>query len=106
MPKHRGRDNKAGSAQHCAFLCAMIRNYTTKVRAGELVDAEPLAQLAAIQRELDEQTALIVLQLHERGLSWQEIGDGLGMDRAAAYNKYVRRARPDRLLSSDNTTRA
>lgn len=97
------RDNKAGSDDHVGFLCRMIRNYTKKVRAGEIGDRETLAHLAMMRRELDEQTALIVLEMNARGVSWQEIGAGLGMDRAAAYNKYVRRVRVDRVLSKDNS---
>ena len=96
------RDNRAGSDRHVGFLCDMIRNYTKQVRAGKIGDRETLAHLAMLRRELDEQTALIVLELNARGVSWQEIGDGLGMDRAAAYNKYVRRVRVDRVLSDDN----
>jgi hypothetical protein len=94
MARHRGRENRAGDQAHADFLCRMVRNYTKKVRQGDLVDAEPLRQLARVERELEEQKALIVHELKARGLSWQEIGDGLGMTRSAAYTKYVARACP------------
>ena len=98
------RDNRAGSDDHLAFLRRMVRNYTRAVRARELIDAEcSLAHLASLRRELDEQTALIVLELHEQGLSWQAIGDGLGMTRHAAYTKYVARARLDPAFPSENS---
>lgn len=100
------RDNKAGSEAYLKSVCRMIRSYTKAVRAGEIGDSETLAHLAALRRELDEQTALCVLEMNSRGVAWQEIGDGLGMDRAAAYNKYVRRVRVDRLLSDDNARSA
>jgi len=100
--RHEGRDNQAGSERHAKFLCDMIRNYTTQVRAGELDADAALSHMARLRRELDEQTALMVLELRSKGQTWDQIGTALGMTRHAAYTKYVARARVDLLFSDEN----
>jgi hypothetical protein len=97
------RDNKAGSEAHGEFLCSMIRNYTRQVRAGELDADAGLTHMARLRRELEEQTALMVLELRSQGQTWDQIGTALGMTRHAAYTKYVGRARVDSLFSDENT---
>jgi hypothetical protein len=43
-----------------------------------------------------------VLAAHDLGVSWQSIGDGLGIRRGAAYQRF--RRRPDERSGSDRTS--
>lgn len=97
------RDNKAGSDAYTASVRRQLRVFPRRAREGELDAEGALAPLREIQRELDEQIALTVHELRAQGLTWQQIGDGLGMTRHAAYTKYVARARVDLLFPDENT---
>lgn len=73
------------------MILRCLRKIGVRVASGDLPDIDALVQLREIQAELDEQTALVVRALRSEaggGHSWAEIGDALGITRAAAFKRY------------------
>ena len=83
-------EKNAGTEEYGKFMKRLARSYGRKAVAGE-IDATALTQMAEIQAMLDEQMAEVVRALRsEKGgsHSWSEIGDALGITRAAAFKRY------------------
>lgn len=83
-------EKATGTQQYAAFMKRLARSFGRKAVAGEL-DTTALEQLVEIRAMLDDQIGEVVHALRtEQGgaYSWQQIGDALGMTRAAAYKKY------------------
>lgn len=88
--RNRDSEKSTGTQQYAAFMKRLARSYGRKAVAGEL-DTTALEQLVEVRAMVDEQIGEVVHALRtERGgaYSWQQIGDALGMTRAAAYKKY------------------
>ena len=49
----------------------------------------------------EQELRCVVQAAHDRGISWQTIGDALGLRRGAAYERYRRRS--DRMPSTGST---
>jgi hypothetical protein len=84
------RDNQTGTQEYQAFTGRILRSYGRKALAGEL-DTTALEHLAQIRAEVDAQMVATVHALRtEQGgaYSWAQIGEALGMTRAAAFKKY------------------
>lgn len=79
---------KAGTDQYAAMVGRMLRAYGRRARETGGMDIDALTQLAAIQKELDQQTEEVVAALRADGYSWSDIGGALGLDRSAAYRRY------------------
>lgn len=47
-----------------------------------------LAELVAVRDELEGAIAAAVSGLRDRGLSWSNVGDALGVTKSAAYQRY------------------
>lgn len=87
---NRSRENGTGTSEYHSFMKRLVRSYGKKAVAGEL-DTDALRQLAEIQVMLDEQIGEVVraLRTEEGGAySWAQIGEALGITRAAAFKRY------------------
>jgi hypothetical protein len=80
-------EKKTGTEQYARFVGNVIKSYGKKAKAGEL-DTTSLTQLAELQAILDAQKVEVVHGLRTLGYSWQEIGDALGVTKAAAFKKF------------------
>lgn len=47
-----------------------------------------LGELVGLRSEVETAIATAVAGLRDRGLSWQNIGDALGVTKSAAYQRY------------------
>jgi hypothetical protein len=84
-------EKRTGTDEYHKFTQRMVRSYGRKALAGEL-DTTALEYLADLQRMVEEQTAATVVALRtEAGgaYSWAQIGDALGITRAAAFKRYA-----------------
>lgn len=52
-------------------------------------DEMDLADLAGLRVHLDEAIGSAVVGMYARGLSWSNIGDALGVTKAAVYKRYA-----------------
>jgi len=83
-------EKTTGTREYCAFMVRVLKSYGKKSAAGDL-DLDSLVQLRELRALLEEQTAEVVHGLRSEpggAHSWAEIGDALGMTRAAAYKKF------------------
>jgi len=83
-------EKQAGTEEYGKFMMRLMRSYGKKAVAGDL-DCTALEQLAEIQVMLEQQTAEVVRALRSEqggGYSWSQIGDALGITRAAAFKRY------------------
>lgn len=84
------RDNRAGSAEYLAFARRVLRSYGRRA-VTDGADGDTLAALATLREEIDAQTRATVHAMRSAdggAYSWQEIGDALGITRAAAFKRY------------------
>lgn len=91
MTKPRSRrDNVTGTEKYTAFIRRTLRSFGRRAVEGDL-DTTALTDLAKIRAQVDTQIAETVHALRtEQGgsYSWAQIGDALGMTRAAAHKKF------------------
>ena len=71
--------------EYAAMLVRMIRALGLRVAEGDPYD---LGEAVAIERELRDALWGGVLGLRRRGYSWQDIGDGAGISRQAAQQRW------------------
>ena len=86
----QGVEKHAGTAVFFEMMTRMPKAYARRAWAGQ-ADVDALAQIVEIQRILDEQLHEVVHALRsEQGgaHSWAEIGNALGITRAAAANRF------------------
>jgi hypothetical protein len=77
--------------EFAAFVRRIVRAYGRRVSD---MDIEALADMVAVQRELDAAVRAAVLELQGSGTySWGDIGRVLGITRQAAQQKYGKAAR-------------
>lgn len=88
------------------WAAAVRRDVEEILAAPVLSDAGPLAVVRAsaqLQEHAAELARAAVLQARERGCTWQQIGDELGISRQAAFQRFGRPLDP-RTGESMNTT--
>jgi hypothetical protein len=91
------RDNRAGTDEYLAFGLRMLRSYGRRA-AESGADGDTLAALAALAAECDRQMAETVRVMRSAdggAFSWAEIGDALGITRAAAFKRWGAMDPPD-----------
>lgn len=71
-----------------AMVARMLRAAGRRVAAG---DDWELSELVSLRPVLEEAIQMGVDGLREQGHSWQYIGDGLGISRQAAQERYGRK---------------
>jgi hypothetical protein len=83
-------EKRTGTEEYAKFTLRMTRSYGRKALAGE-IDVTALEYLEDLRREVEAQQAATVAALRtETGgqYSWAQIGDALGITRAAAFKRY------------------
>ena len=81
---------RAGTREYFKFMTRLLKKYAEKADEGEL-DVDALAQLRELRELLDERTAEVVHALRSEAggaHSWTEIGDALGVTKAAAFKRF------------------
>lgn len=83
----------------CISVCNGIPEATPKTFAGwdAMTDEQLLASLKPAAATVDATRAVMQVQaetLRERGVSWETIGDALGISRQAAWERFSRVSRP------------
>jgi hypothetical protein len=84
-------EKRTGTDEYHKFTTRMVRSYGRKALAGDL-DTTALEYLSDLQRQVEDQTAATVAALRTEaggGYSWAQIGDALGITRAAAFKRYA-----------------
>lgn len=71
--------------EYAAMLRRMVAAYGERVGASDPYD---LADMLGVLADLDEQVGLAVRALRAGGYSWQDIGDGAGITRQAAQQRW------------------
>ena len=71
--------------QYAAFTRRIVAAHGRRIADG---DVEGLAQFVAISHEIDDAIRTAVAGLRERGYSWTEIADRLGVTRQAAQQRW------------------
>ena len=71
--------------QYAAFTRRIVAAHGRRVADG---DVDGLAQLVALGHEIEQATRAAVTGLRERGYSWTEIADHLGVTRQAAQQRW------------------
>ena len=72
---------------------AQVARFTREIRAmGKAAtwDCESLAQVVALQAELDRAVTDAAQDLNRQGFSWAEIAAPLGIGRNAAHKRYAK----------------
>jgi hypothetical protein len=82
-PKRRKR--VVENDEYFAFARRVIAAYSRRVAAG---DIDALADMAALADELDTAIRAGITGLRNRGYSWADIGDRLGVTRQAAQQRW------------------
>lgn len=82
------RENQAGTDTYLGFMQRGVKAYSKAAAAGD-VDTTHLEHLAEVQAAVEQAQADVAMALRAQGYSWQQIGDALGITRAAAYRRYV-----------------
>lgn len=88
--RYKDPERQAGGAKYAAFMKRIARSYGRKALEGEL-DTSALEHLVEAREMIDQQIEQVVraLRTEEGGAySWSEIGEALGITRAAAYKRY------------------
>lgn len=83
-------EKRTGTEQYGAFMARLLKSYGRRAAEGEL-DYSSLEQLADLQALLDEQIGVVVAALRAQdngAASWRQIGESLGITRAAAFKRY------------------
>lgn len=80
-------EKRTGTEEYARFTERMVRSYGRKALAGDL-DVTALEYLASLEAMVAAQTAETVRGLRATGVSWREVGDALGITRAAAFKRY------------------
>lgn len=78
------------------FAARIVRR--AGVRVGEVYEGRDLRALADLRATLDDAVRVAVEGMRAQGVSWQVIGDELGISRQAAHKTY---AYPGRDVASD-----
>lgn len=71
--------------EYADMLSRMIRRYGVRVGEGDPVD---LTRMLEIQAELEAAIGVAVVGLRSAGYTWREVGEGLGVTREAAWQRY------------------
>lgn len=80
-------EKRTGTDEYMKFAKRVLRSYGKRAAEGDL-DVTALEHLADIQAMLEAQTTATVVALRSTGVSWREVGDALGITRAAAFKRY------------------
>lgn len=84
-------EKRSGTDEYARFVKRCIRAIGRRVMAGDLPSVDSLVQLREIREDVDARTAEVVHALRSEAggaHSWAEIGEALGVTRAAAFKKY------------------
>lgn len=80
------------SLESAAFDC--VAQFSHEVGRSDMTAEEArLADLVGLREALDEVQEMTVDDARAAGLTWQQIGDALGVTRQAVYHRYVDRRR-------------
>lgn len=71
--------------EYAAMLRRMIRRYGERVGDDDPID---LTEMLAVRDAFDAAIAEAVAGQRERGYSWREIGEALGITREAAWQRF------------------
>lgn len=75
------------------WLCGRKHDARGCPRIGRLRTHELLRRLPALRSELEQRLATaeleVVVEARRRGLSWEEIGDALGVPKQTAHRRYA-----------------
>lgn len=92
-PKRRRR--RAENDEYAAFVRRILRAYAARVALG---DIDAVADMVAISGEMNDLIAEAVQGLRDKGYSWADVGQRLGVSRQAAFERWGKRAQRLRQL--------
>jgi uncharacterized protein with PIN domain len=76
--------------EYAAMVKRMIRAHGRRVAKADMRD---LADLLSLRAELESVISASVSHLHDdEGYSWSEIGEGMGVTKQAAFQRYGKKA--------------
>jgi len=81
----RRRQRVVENDEYTAFLRRAIRALARRVSGG---DIDAISDMAQLSSELDNAIRIAVVGLRNRGYSWTEIGNRLGVTRQAAQQRF------------------
>lgn len=85
MPSHKRPQRYVETKD---FLRMLARMMSAAGRRMGQTDAQDFADLAELQRQLDELLVEAVAGFRQAGMTWQEIGDAAGTTRQAAQQRW------------------
>ena len=86
----RRRRRRAENDEYAAFVRRVLRAYAARVALG---DIDAVADMVAISGEMNALIAEAVRGLRDKGYSWADVGQRLGVSRQAAFERWGKRVK-------------